>query len=152
MAETSAAAQVSSPAGGVGSPPPAPDYDDIVAVIQLYIDGFNNSDIDSFHRCFQENAWWACTTADGTFDQHPVAESLPTWTTPEYRGCTHQILSVTQAGDVASVLLEMHDIEDPSSAWVDIHALLRIDGVWKDMNKTATHADRAAWAGTLVPR
>ena len=55
---------------------------------------------------------------------------------------------MTQAGDVASVLLEMHIADDsPGMGWVDIHALLRIDGVWKDMNKTATHADGAAWAG-----
>ena len=59
----------------------------------------------------------------------------------------HTILSVTQAGDVASVILEMRSKSDPGSAWVDVHALLRIDGEWYDMNKTATHASRADWAG-----
>jgi hypothetical protein len=29
---------------------------------------------------------------------------------------------------------------------VDIHSLLKLDGTWKIMNKTATHASRAAWA------
>jgi hypothetical protein len=43
-------------------------------------------------------------------------------------------------------MLEMHSKADPGSAWVDIHALLRIDGEWYDMNKTATHASRAGWA------
>jgi hypothetical protein len=34
----------------------------------------------------------------------------------------------------------------PEDCWVDIHSLLRIDGTWKIMNKTATHASRADWA------
>ena len=41
------------------------------------------------------------------------------------------------------MLLEMHTADDsPGMGWVDIHALLRLDGVWKDMNKTATHVSR----------
>ena len=56
---------------------------------------------------------------------------------------------MTQAGDVASVLLEMQTADDPPGVgWVDIHALLRINGVWKDMNKTATNVSRAGWANT----
>ena len=35
----------------------APDYDEIVRVIQLYIDGFNESDIDKFTEAFHEDAW-----------------------------------------------------------------------------------------------
>jgi hypothetical protein len=34
-----------------------------------------------------------------------------------------------------------------AESWLDIHSLLRIDGGWKIMNKTATHASRADWAG-----
>lgn len=34
----------------------------------------------------------------------------------------------------------------PGTSWVDFHPLLRINGVWKITNKTATHASRAAWA------
>ena len=30
--------------------PSAPDYDDIVRIIQLYVDGFNESDISKFKR------------------------------------------------------------------------------------------------------
>jgi hypothetical protein len=40
-----------------------------------------------------------------------------------------RIVSVIQAGDVASVVLEMHAPNDVSNAWVDIHSLLRFDGV-----------------------
>jgi hypothetical protein len=49
-------------------------------------------------------------------------------------------------------MLEMHSKADPGSAWVDIHALLRIDGEWYDMNKTATHASRAGWAAPAALR
>ena len=131
--------------------PPAPDHDEIVQVIQLYIDGFNQSDIGKFRECFHDNAWWACTLpGDGGLVQHPVVESLGEWVGDDFtKDWEHRILSVTQAGDVASVILEMHSASKPSEAWVDMHALLRIDGVWKDMNKTATHASRAAWAGTI---
>jgi hypothetical protein len=136
------------------TPPPAPDHDEIVRVIQLYIDGFNQSDIGKFRECFHDNAWWACTLqGDGSLVQHPVAESLREWVGDDFtKDWEHRILSVTQAGDVASVILEMHSVSRPSEAWVDMHALLRIDGVWKDMNKTATHASRAAWAGAAGPR
>ena len=71
-------------------------------------------------------------------------------------GGTHQarihgrVISVTQAGDVANVLLGFDDVSDtpdPSRrSWVDFHSLLRIKGHWKITNKTATHATRAGWA------
>ena len=133
--------------------PPAGDYDAIAEVIQLYIDGLNQADVDKLRECFHENAWAAWTTEeDGGLVQHPVQEVLGDWTSDSFpKGWTHRILSVTQAGDVASVLLEMHTADDsPGMGWVDIHALLRIDGVWKDMNKTATHVSRAGWANTAV--
>jgi hypothetical protein len=33
------------------------DYDEIVRVIQLYIDGFNDNDIRKFEEAFHEDAW-----------------------------------------------------------------------------------------------
>ena len=35
----------------------AKDYDEIVRVIQLYLDGFNNNDISLFKEAFHEDAW-----------------------------------------------------------------------------------------------
>jgi hypothetical protein len=60
---------------------------------------------------------------------------------------TGRILAVFQAGDVAVVALGFDADTGPEDRWVDIHSLLRIDGTWKIMNKTATHASRAHWAG-----
>jgi hypothetical protein len=58
-----------------------------------------------------------------------------------------RIISVTQAGDVANVLLGFDRPSRPAESPVDFHSLLRIDGKWKITNKTATHNSRAAWAG-----
>ena len=35
----------------------APDYDEIVHVVQLYVDGFNCRDVDKFKQAFHESAW-----------------------------------------------------------------------------------------------
>lgn len=121
-----------------------PDYDEIVRVIQLYIDGFNQRDSKKFKEAFHEDARITFTNEDGELFSELLSDCFEEWAAEE-ANYTVRILSVTQAGDVASVMLEMHTI-DPDDTWVDIHSLLRINGVWKDMNKTATHSSRAAWA------
>jgi len=35
----------------------APDRDAIVRVVQLYVDGFNDCDVDKFIQAFHEDAW-----------------------------------------------------------------------------------------------
>ena len=90
------------------------------------------------------------TTADGTFvsellsdcfEEFPAKDGAPE---PPF---DRRILSATQAEDVASVLLEMHrGSETEDQTWVDLQSLLRIDAVWKDMNKPATRGSNAGWA------
>ena len=53
-----------------------------------------------------------------------------------------RIISVTQVGDAASVQLSFDSASDQSAGWIDFHNLLRINGVWKITNKTATHSSR----------
>jgi hypothetical protein len=127
--------------------PTAPDYDEIVQFIQTgYIDACNETNFSKMRRLFYEDAWYFFIHDDGTLYKGPLNdEKVRDWTSEgdwEWR-----VLSVTQAGDVASVMLEMHSQSEPDNRWVDIHALLRIDGQWHDMNKTAVHASRAGWAG-----
>jgi hypothetical protein len=120
-----------------------PDYDEIVRVVQLYIDGCNG-DIGKFKEAFHEDAWIFFTDADGVLHKDLISRFFEGWTaTDRIEG---RVLSVTQAGDVANVLLGWDDLTHPSDSWVDFHSLLRIDGVWKITNKTATHGSRAAWA------
>jgi hypothetical protein len=44
-------------------------------------------------------------------------------------------------GDAASVQLSF-DIAGESTGWIDFHNLVRINGVWKITNKTATRSSR----------
>jgi hypothetical protein len=122
-----------------------PDYDEIVRVVQLYCDGFGKGDVNKFKEAFHEDAWIFFTDADGVLHNGLLTDRFERWAAAN-RHFKGRIIAVTQAGDVASVLLGLDNPADPSDSWVDIHALLRINGVWKITNKTATHSSRAAWA------
>ena len=121
-----------------------PDYDDIVRVVQLYLDGWNN-DVNKFKEAFHEDAWILFTDAEGKLHKDLLAKRFETWAATG-RGIKGRFLCVTQAGDLASVLLGFDDSGDDPGSWVDILTLLRINGVWKITNKTATHPSRAGWA------
>jgi hypothetical protein len=121
-----------------------PDYDEIVRVVQLYLDGWK-SDVNKFREAFHEDAWIFVTDADGKLHNDLLSERFERWAATG-RGINGRFLSVTQAGDVASVLLGFDDAGDAPGSWVDMLTLLRINGVWKITNKTATHPSRAAWA------
>jgi hypothetical protein len=129
-------------------PERAPDHDEIVRVIQLYVDGFNDSDVGKLQEAFHEHAWIFCTMPpretrpDGRYIG-PIADEMAYWASYPDRDCAARILSVQQAGDVASVVLVFESTQAPeddfAKRWLDIHNLLRADGVWKITNKTATH-------------
>jgi ketosteroid isomerase-like protein len=128
----------------------APDYEEIVRVVQLYVAGFNDCDINKFKEAFAEDAWIFFTDADGALHRNLIADSFAEWTSPHESRIHGRIISVTQAGDVANVLLGFDNVSETSDpirkSWVDFHSLLRINGQWKITNKTATHATRAGWA------
>jgi len=125
----------------------ATDYDEIARVVQLYIDGFNDCDVDKFKEAFHEDAWIFFTDVDGTLYRDLLTECFEEWAAPPRANIGGRLISVQQAGDVACVLLGFDDLADPTNCWVDFHLLLRIDGVWKITNKTATHSSKAGWAG-----
>ena len=120
-----------------------PDYDEIVRVVQLYLDGWRGA-VSKLKEAFHEDAWIFFTDADGKLHKDLLTDRFERWAASG-RHIDGRFLSVTQAGDVASVLLGFDDRGDPSGSWVDLLALLRINGVWKITNKTATHPSRAAW-------
>jgi hypothetical protein len=123
----------------------APDYDAIVRVVQTYVDGFGNQDVAKVKEAFHEDAWMLFTDAEGVLKGGLIREIIKGWPTPQPDGrrVTGRIISVTQAGDAANVLLGYDDARGKQHSWVDFHSLLRIDGVWKITNKTATHASLA---------
>lgn len=115
------------------------DYDEIVRVVQLYIDGFNDNDMSKFREAFDEDAWIFFIDASGSLHKNRISESFESWASPPSSGIVGRFISVTQVGDAASVQLSF---KGRSNEWLDFHNLLRINGVWKITNKTATHSSR----------
>ena len=123
------------------------DYDEIKRVMQLYIDGFNDHDINKFGEAFHEDAWIFYIDAEGNLIKYLIAEKLEQWAAPskwreEHGPVVGRIISVTQVGDAASVQISFDRTLDQSEGWIDFHNLIRINGVWKITNKTATQSSR----------
>jgi hypothetical protein len=116
------------------------DHDAIVRVVQLYIDGFNHNEASRFREAFDKDAWIFYIDADGKLHKNLISEDFEKWAMPPARGVVGRFISVTQVGDAASVQLSFD--ADKSWGWIDFHNLLRVDGVWKITNKTATHSSR----------
>jgi putative lumazine-binding protein len=131
---------------------PAPDRDEIIRVVRLYTDGFGARDVAMFREAFHPSARMFYTRPDGQLEQWLIADCIQGWANVEgHVAC--RILAVIQAGDVATVVLGFDADTGRADSWVDVHSLLRMDGTWRIMNKTATHASRADWAasGGMVP-
>ena len=117
------------------------DYDAIVRVMQLYIDAFNDNDVRKFRQAFDEDAWIFYIDADGALHKNLISESFEKWAAPPGWGVVGRFISVTRVGDAAGVQLSW---KRGSAEYIDFHNLLRINGVWKITNKTATHSSRVA--------
>jgi ketosteroid isomerase-like protein len=118
------------------------DYDEIVRVVQLYVDGFNDNDVSKLREAFHEDAWIFFIDAEGGLHKNLISANFEAWASPPSSGIVGRIVSVTQVGDAASVQLSFDSATNRSSGWIDFHNLLRINGVWKITNKTATHSSR----------
>ena len=57
----------------------AADYDEIVRVVQLYIDGFRTGDTALFEKAFHDDAWIFFTEADGTLVKEPTTKCYQEW-------------------------------------------------------------------------
>jgi hypothetical protein len=132
---------------------PAPNRDEIIRVVRLYTDGFGAHRPEMFEEAFHPSARIYWTDAGGEFREGLIlppdgydSENPEQWPNLPWQ-VSARIISVIQAGDVANVVLGFDVNNDPELSWLDIHSLLRVDGTWKIMNKTATHASRADWAG-----
>lgn len=121
----------------------APDHDEIVRVVHLYTDGFGSGDVALFTEAFHPDAWIFFTDADGDLHRALLADCFAEWAAPPAAHIEGRIIAVEQAGDVANVLLGFDDPAGPAHSWVDFHNLIRVGGVWKITNKTATHTSRA---------
>ena len=125
------------------------DYDEIVRVIQLYLDAYNENDLSKLKEAFDKDAWIYFIDAEGTLhkslmcDRFEAALQRNDATLRNWVGnVVGRIISVTQVGDAAAVQLSFDSAADKSLSWIDFHNLQRINGVWKITNKTATHTSR----------
>ncbi|HEV2336167.1 MAG TPA: nuclear transport factor 2 family protein [Stellaceae bacterium] len=115
------------------------DYDEILRVMQLYLDGFNDNDINKFREAFHEDAWIFHIESDGTPHKRLISERFETWAAAPSWGVVGRFISVTHVGDAAAVQLSWYRAPHE---FIDFHNLLKINGVWKITNKTATHVSR----------
>lgn len=86
------------------------------------------------------------TDADGNLVRCLISECFEERSQPANGKASGRVISVTQAGDIASVLLGWDRPDDAANSYVDLHNLIRLDGVWKITKMTATHISRAAGA------
>ena len=89
------------------------DYDEIVRVAQLYVDGFNDNDVSKFREAFHEDAWIFYIDAEGGPHKNLISENFEEWAPPPSSGIVGRIVSVTQVGDAASVQLSFDPKDRP---------------------------------------
>lgn len=122
----------------------APEIDEIKRVVQLYVDGFQGG-IEKLEEAFHKDAWIFALDADGALATDLISDRFERWA-DSHRAVKSRFIAVTQAGEIASVLLGFDNSENLEDSWVDAIALVKVDGTWKITNKTAAHSTRAAWA------
>ena len=71
------------------------DYDEIVRVVQLYIDEFNDNEASKFQEAFHEDAWIFYVDADGNLHRNLISENFEKWAMPPSRGVVGRFISVT---------------------------------------------------------
>ena len=115
------------------------EYDEIVRVIQLYIDGASKGEVGKLKEAFHADSRMF-GEAGGTRYDMPIAEffdmaaQMP-GDTGNYQG---RVTSVTQAGD-AAVAVVAEDGYWGTVSFIDFFSLARIGGIWKIVNKTFAH-------------
>lgn len=122
----------------------APDHDEIVRIVQLYINGFQGR-LDKLEEAFHEDAWILALDAQGDLSKDLIRDRFERWASSR-RQVRGRVIQVTQAGELASVLLGFDNIENLVDSWVDVLALIKLDGAWKITHKSAVHSSRADWA------
>lgn len=89
--------------------------------------------------------WIFALDADGQLATDLISDRFERWA-DSHRAVKSRFIAVTQAGEVARVLLGFDNSKNLEDSWVDVIALLKVGGAWKITNKTAAHSTRVAWA------
>jgi hypothetical protein len=115
------------------------DYDEIVRVLGLCMEGEAKGDAARLKEAFHEDARMFGEVAGTRYDM-PITESFELAVsepadTGNYQG---RVLSVHQVGDAANAVVA-EDGYWGSVSFIDFFTLNRIAGTWKIVNKTFVH-------------
>lgn len=125
--------------------PNSDDYEKITRAIGLYATGWQNN-IEHFLEAFEEDAWIFYTDASGRLSKALLNDCFKGWASTNWV-IEPDILSFTQTGNIASVMLKFNNKTAPSASFVDNLTLIKLGKVWKITNKTAIHQSNS---GELV--
>jgi len=126
----------------------ATDHEAITDVMQLYIDGAANGDVDKLEAAFHEQAWMFGAMGEQRFDMpikdfFGLAKTQPLKTDDSFEA---RVVEVEQTGDAATAVVT-EDGAWGSVSFVDYFTLARIDGRWQIVNKTFAHTGGQPPAG-----
>jgi len=116
-----------------GTPANVSEYDQIVKVLQCYIDGARSGRGDDMKPAFHKDA-----TIFGYMGTDLVAGSIEllfSWNDENgaANGLQAHVASIDLIGTVATVRVELEDWT--GYRFTDLFSLLKVDGEWKIMNK-----------------
>jgi ketosteroid isomerase-like protein len=117
----------------------ATGYQEILRVLQTYIEGSSKGDVDKLKQVFQEDCRMYGSVGGTRYDV-PIAEFIKMAAdmpadTGSYKGT---VTSVTQVGD-AAVATVAEDGCWGEVSFVDFFSLVFIGGAWKVVNKCFAH-------------
>jgi hypothetical protein len=115
------------------------EYDKIVRVVELYMEGSAKGDLAKLKEAFHENAHMFGSAGGARLDV-PIAEFFRLSVahpgeSPTYKA---RLLSVNQVED-AAVAVVAEDGFWGTASFIDFFSLSRFDGTWKIVNKTFAH-------------
>src|SRR6516162_11407362 len=74
------------------------NYDEIVRVAQLYVDGFNDNDVSKFREAFHEDAWIFYIDAEGGPHKNLISENFEERAPPPSSRIVGRIISGATGG------------------------------------------------------
>lgn len=115
------------------------DYDEIVRVLGLCLEGEAKGDAGRLKEAFHEDARMYGEVAGERYDM-PIKEFIELAVSEPADTGSHRgrVLSVHQAGDAANAVVA-EDGYWGSLSFIDFFTLNRIGGAWKIVNKTFAH-------------
>lgn len=109
------------------------DYKDIVTTVSYYLDGGTNNDFETVKKAFHEQAMMKFITKDGYKEVNAIEFFKRVIKSGPKQNRKTRIQNITITGNIATAILE---IEYETFFFIDHMSLLKIDGIWKVVNKT----------------